>query len=180
MRLSRRRRYALHATWGLWGGQLQRWAVGGYDPTVPPDPSDDRTGAGAARRRGFATICSACRSRRARSDPRLARRADKAEDRERRFFEAVWVHKYEGRYYLSYSTGDTHRIVYAIGDSPYGPFTYQGVVFTPVIGWTTHHSIVAHEGRWYLFFHDASLSGGKTHLRSAKVTELLTAPMARS
>src|SRR5690625_7191654 len=64
----------------------------------------------------------------------------KQSDKERRFFEAPWVHKYQGKYYLSYSTGETHLIVYAIGDNPYGPFTYQGVVLTPVIGWTTHHS----------------------------------------
>jgi hypothetical protein len=43
---------------------------------------------------------------------------------------------------------------------------------TPVIGWTTHHSICEFEGRWYLFYHDSSLSDGVTHLRSVKVTEL--------
>ena len=26
---------------GLWGGQLQRWRTGIYDPTVPRDPMDD-------------------------------------------------------------------------------------------------------------------------------------------
>ncbi len=82
------------------------------------------------------------------------------------------MHKYGGRYYLSYSTGDTHLIVYATGDGPYGPFTYRGVVLTPVLGWTTHHSIVEFDGRWWLFYHDSSLSGGKTHLRSVKVAEL--------
>ena len=46
-----------------------------------------------------------------------------AGDNGRRFFEASWMHKYRGTYYFSYSTGDTHFIVYATGDSPYGPFT---------------------------------------------------------
>ncbi len=46
-------------------------------------------------------------------------------DTERRFFEASWMHKYNGKYYFSYSTGDTHLLCYAIGDNPYGPFTYQ-------------------------------------------------------
>ena len=50
-----------------------------------------------------------------------------AGDNERRFFEASWMHKYNGKYYFSYSTGDTHRLCYAIGDNPYGPFTYQGI-----------------------------------------------------
>jgi hypothetical protein len=41
-----------------------------------------------------------------------------------------------------------------------------------VIGWTTHHTICEFEDRWYLFYHDSSLSDGVTHLRSVKVTEL--------
>lgn len=89
-----------------------------------------------------------------------------------RFFEASWVHKYNGRYYLSYSTGDTHLICYATSDNPYGPFTYQGVILTPVkAGWTTHHCIVEFKGKWYLFHHD-SVPSGKTWLRSLKVCEL--------
>lgn len=96
----------------------------------------------------------------------------KAGDHERRFFEASWMHKYNGKYYFSYSTGNTHLLCYAIGDNPYGPFTYQGVILTPVVGWTTHHSIVEYKGKWYLFHHDSVPSGGKTWLRSMKVVEL--------
>ncbi|WP_280806683.1 family 43 glycosylhydrolase [Vibrio mytili] len=48
-----------------------------------------------------------------------------AGDTERRYFEGPWLHKHEGTYYFSYSTGETHNIVYATSDSPYGPFTYQ-------------------------------------------------------
>ncbi|RMB60516.1 alpha-N-arabinofuranosidase [Dokdonia sinensis] len=93
-------------------------------------------------------------------------------DNDRRFFEGAWVHKYKNTYYLSYSTGDTHNIVYATADNPYGPFTYQGKILNPVLGWTNHHSIVEQNGKWYLFYHDSCLSGGKTHLRSVKVAEL--------
>ncbi|WP_312398902.1 glycoside hydrolase family 43 protein [Sphingobacterium sp.] len=93
-------------------------------------------------------------------------------DIDRRFFEASWMHCYQGKYYFSYSTGDSHLLCYAIGDNPYGPFMYQGVILTPVVGWTTHHSIVEFEGKWYLFHHDAVPSGGKTWLRSMKVTEI--------
>jgi len=95
-----------------------------------------------------------------------------AGDNERRFFEASWMHKYNGKYYFSYSTGDTHFLCYAIGDDPYGPFTYQGVILTPVIGWTSHHAIAEYKGKWYLFHHDSGPSGGRTWLRSLKVTEL--------
>ena len=70
-----------------------------------------------------------------------------AGDNIRRFFEASWMHKYNGKYYFSYSTGDTHFICYAIGDNPYGPFIYQGRILNPVVGWTTHHSICSFNGQ---------------------------------
>ena len=99
-----------------------------------------------------------------------------AGDNSRRFFEASWMHKHNGKYYFSYSTGDTHLICYATSNNPYGPFTYQGVILNPVIGWTNHHSVVEFRNKWYLFYHDSSLSGGITHLRCAKVTELKHRP----
>ena len=89
-----------------------------------------------------------------------------------RFFEASWMHKYNGKYYFSYSTGDSHYLCYAMGDNPYGPFTYKGVILEPVVGWTTHHSIVEFKGKWYLFFHDCVPSNGQTWLRSMKVKDL--------
>ncbi len=98
-----------------------------------------------------------------------------ASDHNRRFFEAAWMHKYNGKYYFSYSTGDTHFIAYATGDSPYGPFTYRGVVLNPVEGWTNHHSIVEVKDKWYLFYHDTQRSG-QTHLRNVKVTPLTHRP----
>jgi hypothetical protein len=157
---------------GLWGGQLQRWRSGVYDATVPRDPMDEGPALGPRvvrlgdDMRSFAEPVREVRVLDGQGNP------IGQQDRERRFFEACWMHKHQGRYYLSYSTGDTHLIVYAVGDDPYGPFTYQGVVLTPVLGWTTHHSIVEFQGKWWLFYHDSSLSGGKTHLRSAKVAEL--------
>lgn len=95
-----------------------------------------------------------------------------AVDTDKRFFEAAWMHLYKGKYYLSYSTGDTHYIVYAIGDNPYGPFVYQGIILQPVIGWTTHHSIIEFNSEWYLFYHDSQLSGGITHQRNVKMSKL--------
>ena len=52
------------------------------------------------------------------------------------------------------------------------PGALKTVPSTPVLGWTTHHSILEYKGKWWLFYHDSSLSGGKTHLRSVKVREL--------
>lgn len=155
---------------GIWGGQLQRYRDNkalenaylpeGDEPAIPPRVAilaDDMLEFG--------------------EEPRAVQIIDKdgnplkAND-PHRFFEASWVHKYNGKYYFSYSTGDTHMLCYAIGDNPYGPFTYQGVILTPVVGWTTHHSIVEFKGKWYLFHHDSVPSGGKTWLRSLKVCEL--------
>lgn len=161
---------------GIWGGQLQRWQTGTYDPTAPQEPDSDAPAIGprvvrlAGNMLGFA------------EPPREVRILDEAgnpitgKDHERRFFEASWMHRYGDKYYFSYSTGNTHRIVYAVGDSPYGPFTYKGLVLTPVLGWTTHHSILAFKGKWYIFYHDCELSGGKTHLRSIKVADLAYRP----
>jgi len=89
-----------------------------------------------------------------------------------RFFEASWMHKYQGKYYFSYSTGDSHLLCYAVGDNPYGPFTFRGELLQPVVGWTTHHSICEFKGHWYLFHHDCVPSNGKTWLRSLKIAEI--------
>lgn len=155
---------------GIWGGQLQRYADNkalecaclpeGAEPSLPSRCV--RLGADmlqfAEEPRPIQVVDEECKPLRA-DDPH-------------RFFEASWVHKYNGKYYFSYSTGDSHLLCYAIGDNPYGPFTYQGVILTPVTGWTTHHSIIEFEGKWYLFHHDSKPSGGKSWLRSLKVCEL--------
>lgn len=156
---------------GLWGGQLQRYKnnkalecaefPADNEPAIP-----SRIAKLADNMLEFA------------EEPRPVVILDKdgkpltAGDNNRRFFEASWVHKYNGKYYFSYSTGDTHQLCYAIGDNPYGPFTYQGVILTPVVGWTTHHAICEFQGKWYLFHHDSVPSGGRTWLRSLKVCEL--------
>ncbi len=71
------------------------------------------------------------------------------------FFEAIWMHKYQGKYYLSYSGDD--KILYGIGDSPYGPFEYKGMILDKMNSGTNHHSIVEYKGQWYLFYHNADL-----------------------
>lgn len=159
---------------GIWGGQLQQWASGQYDPHG--SKTDLQKGEEPAIRPRVAKLSNDMLGF---AEPvREVKILDQegkellGKDHDRRFFEASWMHKYNGKYYFSYSTGNTHFICYAIGQSPYGPFTYQGVILNPVIGWTSHHSIVEIKGQWYLFYHDSSLSGGKTHLRSVKVARL--------
>ena len=159
---------------GIWGGQLQRWQSGKYEENgSKTDLGKDNDPAIAPK---IAKLSSNMLTfaEKPRDIQILDKegKAIKGGNHDQRFFEASWVHKYKGKYYFSYSTGDTHLICYAIGDNPYGPFTYQGVVLKPVTGWTNHHSIVEVKGKWYLFYHDTELSNGKTHLRNIKVTEL--------
>ncbi len=157
---------------GIWGGQLQRWTSGTFSEQ-DQYPADDKP-----------ALC-----------PKVAKLTDDmlefAEeprdillldengeplttgDNARRYFEGPWVHQFNGTYYFSYSTGDTHCIAYATGDSPYGPFTYKGIMLEPVLGWTNHHSVVEKDGKYYLFYHDCELSGGETHLRNIKMAELI-------
>ncbi len=78
------------------------------------------------------------------------------------FFEAIWVHKRGGKYYMSYSTspfnGSQPMIAYCTSDSPLGPYKYQGIILDPVNSGTNHHSFVNYKGQDYLFYHTADLS----------------------
>ena len=162
---------------GIWGGQLQCWATGSYDPECErtDHQEDDEPALMPKMARLSENMLEFAEPVRdavivdEQGQPLLGG------DHDRRFFEAAWMHKHNGQYYLSYSTGDTHYIVYATSDSPYGPFTYRGRVLEPVQGWTNHHSIVEIDGRWYLFYHDTQLTN-RTHLRNVKVTELTHNP----
>jgi len=158
---------------GLWGGQLQKWTNGSYnaneerkdvrkadEPALGPKVA--RLDAGMLK---FAEAPKEILILDEHGKPLLTG------DHERRFFEGAWVFKFKETYYFTYSTGDTHKIVYATGNSPYGPFNYQGIILKPVSGWTTHHSILEFEGKWYIFYHDTQLSG-KNHLRNIKMAPL--------
>jgi len=75
------------------------------------------------------------------------------------FFEAVWVHKYNGKYYISYS--GKGKILYAMADHVLGPYQYKGVILDQVNSGTNHHSIVNYKGEWYIFFHTSDLALSK-------------------
>ena len=145
---------------GLWGGQLQWWrSLGqGFD-AIPGKYGDDN---------GLIDLGPAPDHKTqlfAKPDaPALSSAVVRMSDDVLQFAEAprpVLVVDKDGK-----------PLCYAIGDSPYGPFTYQGVILEPVVGWTTHHSIVEYKGQWYLFYHDCVPSNDVTHLRSLKVQRL--------
>lgn len=156
---------------GLWGGQLQCWRGNEFDPEGT-EPALDEAALTPKVARLSADMLSLV------DRPKDLLIVDengeplKSGDHDRRYFEGPWMHKYNGLYYLSYSTGNTHLLVYATSSSIDGPFTFRGKILNPVMGWTTHHSIIEHDGRWWLYYHDASLSGGASHKRCVKVQEL--------
>ena len=96
----------------------------------------------------------------------------KGGDDVRRYFEDPWLFKKDGTYYFTYSTGTSHLLCYATSKNVYGPYTYGGCILTPVLGWTTHHSIMEYNGKWYLFYHDCECSNGVNQKRNVKFREL--------
>ena len=156
---------------GLWGGQLEMWQSGKFNPDEKRPSGDDKAlGPMFAEFSGdmthFITTPKNLTILDEKGEPL------KASDEDRRYFEGPWMHKFNGKYYLSYSTGTTHYLCYAVGDRPDGPFTYKGRIMEPVLGWTTHHSILQIDGEWYIFYHDCELSGGVNHERCVKYTRL--------
>ncbi len=81
--------------------------------------------------------------------------------------EASYIHKYKGKYYLSYSTADL-RIAYGMSDKPMGPYTYKGIFMgNPNIGGqninannNNHHGIAEFKGHWYVAYHDRRIANG--------------------
>ena len=83
------------------------------------------------------------------------------------YFEAPFMLKHEGRYYLSYSQGitikDTYAVHYAVGDTPFGPFTEAST--SPILSTDHarhivspgHHALFRHAGRTYILYHRHSV-----------------------
>jgi len=156
-------------TGGILGGQLQRWRDDVYTG-VDAYPADDEPALAPRIARLSDDLLSLAEPTRplvvVDADGRPLTQGDP-----NRFFEGAWLSKVGDRYVFLYSNGDSHQLVHAVGDSPYGPFTYAGVVLEPVVGWTTHGSLVEWHGRWWLLFHDAQRSG-RDHLRSVRMAPL--------
>jgi beta-xylosidase len=91
------------------------------------------------------------------------------------FHEAAWVFKRNGTYYLTYADNNPkqNQLRYATSNSPLGPWKYQGV-FLGMTGCDTNHgSVVEYKGKWYIFYHNQSLSNtGRGNLRSICVDYL--------
>ena len=83
------------------------------------------------------------------------------------FTEAPWMHKHNGKYYLTYASGWPEKIAYAVSDNIFGPYTPMGVI-SEIAGNsnTTHPAIVRFKDQWLFFSHNGGLSDGGSYSRS--------------
>lgn len=90
------------------------------------------------------------------------------------FTEAPWVHKYQGKYYLTYATEFPEKIAYAMADNIEGPFEYKGIL-NEIAGNsnTNHQSIVEYKGEWYFLYHNGGIqTDGGSYSRSVCIDRL--------
>jgi hypothetical protein len=98
------------------------------------------------------------------------------------FHEATWIHKYGGKYYLSYSdnggggAGNGDQLKYAVSDTPLGPWEYKGAYVYATGNGTNHGSIVEFNGQWYAFYHSDYISNQGDQGRSVHVDKLYYNP----
>jgi beta-xylosidase len=86
------------------------------------------------------------------------------------FFEAPWVHKRNGIYYLTYASGYPSVIAYATSNNINGPWIYRGILNDYVENCETNHpSIVKYRENWYFFYHNGALATGGNWRRSVCV-----------
>jgi hypothetical protein len=95
------------------------------------------------------------------------------------FWEAPWMFKRNGVYYLAYAANDSACsatgyacIRYATASNPLGPWTMRGIVLDQVTSTTNHPSIVRFKDQWYMVYHTADAPGGGNFRRSVAVDKL--------
>ncbi|HEX9059590.1 MAG TPA: glycoside hydrolase family 43 protein, partial [Clostridia bacterium] len=80
------------------------------------------------------------------------------------FMEDSWIHKYNGKYYYSYSTDfskGSATINYMMSSNPLTGFVDKGTVLpNPPSneGNNNHHSIFSFKGNWYIAYHNRALA----------------------
>ena len=90
------------------------------------------------------------------------------------FTEAPWVHKHNGKYYLTYATGFPEKIAYAMADNIEGPYEYKGLL-NEIAGNsnTNHQAIVNFNNEWLFIYHNgAHQQGGGSYSRSVCIDRM--------
>lgn len=94
------------------------------------------------------------------------------------FTEAPWIHKYNGKYYLSYASGFPEKIAYAMADKIEGPYEYKGIL-NEIAGNsnTNHQAIVEFKNNWYFIYHNGAIqTDGSSYSRSICIDKLFHNP----
>jgi hypothetical protein len=97
-------------------------------------------------------------------------------------FEGPWVHKYKGKYYMSYPGLPNGKwpeeMYYAVAEKPLGPFISKGKYIPLFKGnsGTNHGSIIKYKGNWLAFHHAAIVSGGMSEVRNLMADYLFYNP----
>jgi beta-xylosidase len=90
------------------------------------------------------------------------------------FTEAPWIHKKNGKYYLTYATGFPEKIAYAMADHIEGPYAYKGIL-NEIAGNsnTNHQAIVEFKGQNYFIYHNGAIqTDGGSYSRSICIDRL--------
>lgn len=94
------------------------------------------------------------------------------------FTEAPWVHKHNGKYYLTYATEFPEKIAYAMADRIEGPYVYKGTL-NEIAGNsnTNHQAVVEFKGQWYFIYHNGGINtDGGSYSRSVCIDKLVYNP----
>jgi len=98
------------------------------------------------------------------------------------FFEAPWVFKRNGTYYMVYDwkqggsecTPSNYQgcIGYSTAPSPTGPWTFQGLILGGTSATTVHPSVIEFDGSWYITYHTKDAVNGGHFRRSVAIDEI--------
>ncbi|KAF4233396.1 hypothetical protein CNMCM8980_000410 [Aspergillus fumigatiaffinis] len=100
------------------------------------------------------------------------------------FFEAPWLMKRKGVYYLLFAANNAaldspctptsyHAcIAYATASSPLGPWKFGDVILPIVSSTTSHPGAIELNGEWFLVYHTADAKGGGHFRRSIALDKL--------
>jgi beta-xylosidase len=97
------------------------------------------------------------------------------------YVEGAYMLQHEGKYWFMWSeggwTGPDYAVAYAVGSSPFGPFTRVGTILQQdpaVATGAGHHSVVRSptSGKWYIAYHRRPLGATDRNHRVVSIDEL--------
>lgn len=112
-------------------------------------------------------------------DNMISLKGSMVESTPRDYFEAPYLTKRNGLYYMVYAAGSNPATIdYATASSPMGPWTYRGRILEKLTALpgedapTSHPAIAEFAGQWYLVYHVSNGKGGGTYRRQVAVDKL--------